>query len=124
MDKTMKIENAKIESTMLGYEDHGILTAFVTVEGDGWGCGFGGYGLDTWNEQQKKRIGTAYGLQFIIEVLKVVGVSKWEDLKGKHVRVETEGLGGQIKRLGHITKNLWFDPKALADEMRSELRSR
>lgn len=31
-----KIENAKITSTSLGYEGHGIMTAYVTLEGAGW----------------------------------------------------------------------------------------
>lgn len=53
MTMATEIKNARIESTMLGYEDHGILTAFVTVGGDGWGCGFGGYGLDQWSEGRR-----------------------------------------------------------------------
>lgn len=117
--KQVEIKNAKITGTTLGYEDHGILTCFVHVEGDSWGCGFGGYGLDEWDEPQKARIGTAYGCQFIIETLKVVGVDSWEKLKGQHVRVESEGWGGKITRIGHITKELWFDPKALAEKFRA-----
>lgn len=115
-----KIQNAKITSTMLGIEDHGILTAFVYLEGDGWGVGFGGYALDEWDEAAKRRKGGAYGTEFIMRVLKAVGVERWEDLPGKHVRVESEGWGGQARRIGHITKELWFDPKALAEEMRAE----
>jgi hypothetical protein len=114
-----EIKNAQITSTMLGYEDHGILTCFVTVEGDGWGCGFGGYALDLWDESKKARLGTAYGCQFIIETMKAVGVDSWEKLKGQHVRVESEGWGGTIKRIGHITKDKWFDPKALAESMKA-----
>lgn len=114
------IENALITSTMLGYEDHGILTAFVHVSGEGWGVGFGGFALDAWDEATKKRIGTAYGCQFIADVLRVVGVDAWEKLAGQHVRVESEGLGGRALRLGHITKNQWFDPRELATRYRSE----
>jgi hypothetical protein len=31
-------ENVKIADTFLGYEDHGILTFMLTLEGNGWGC--------------------------------------------------------------------------------------
>ena len=41
-----EIKNARITRTTLGVEDHGILTAFLHLEGDGWGIGFGGYALD------------------------------------------------------------------------------
>lgn len=114
----IEIQNAIITGTMLGIEDHGIFTAFIFLDGDSWGCGFGGYAMDGWSEAEKRRIGTAFGIEFIREVLAVVGVEKWEDLKGKHVRAESTGLGGSITRLGHITKNRWFNPKELAEKMR------
>ena len=31
------VENAKITYVQLGYEDHGILTLMLGLEGDGWG---------------------------------------------------------------------------------------
>ncbi len=111
------VENGKISSTMLGYEDHGILTCWLHIEGSGWGCGFGGHALDQYNPAFKERRGTAYGTQFIIEVLKVLEVSSWEKLKGTYCRVETEGLGGGIIRIGHLLKNQWFNPKDLAKKM-------
>lgn len=109
----ISICNAQIKSTSFGYEDHGILTCYLHVAGDGWGCGFGGYVLDVYDSQAKQRIGSAYGLQFLIDVMKAVGAASWEKLPGTFVRVETEGLGGGILRIGHITKETWFDPKAL-----------
>ena len=39
-----EIRNAVIQSTMLGYEDHGILTCFLHLDYSGAGQGFGGYG--------------------------------------------------------------------------------
>lgn len=72
--------NAKIKSTMLGYEDHGILTCFLMLEQDGSGQGFGGYRLDA--PHNKPSIFTDF---WIKKILWVVGVDKWEDLKGKYV---------------------------------------
>ena len=114
----MEIKNAKITGTTLGREDHGIMTAWLHLEGDGWGVGFGGYGLDSYDKDAKKRIGHAYGMAFIMGVLDVVGVDSWEKLKGQHVRVETEGWGGKAHRIGHIMSDKWFDPKALAESMK------
>jgi len=116
----LKIENAEIASTMLGNEDHGIFTCYVTVISDGWGCGFGGYALDAYHADKKRRIGTAYGLEFIKRILETLEIETWEKLKGTPVRVETEGYGGGIKRLGHFRKDRWFDPKALLEELKDE----
>lgn len=38
----MNIVNAKVASTFLGYEDHGMLTVFLNMEGAGWAQGCGG----------------------------------------------------------------------------------
>lgn len=87
------------------------MTAWLIVEGEGCNCGFGGYGLDSYDETKKRRVGSSYGMEFIAKILSTVGVEKWEDLKGKYIRVEHEGLGGVIIRIGNITKNIWFNPK-------------
>ena len=106
-------QNAIITGTSLGIEDHGIFTCNLELSGDGWGCGFGGYALDEWNESERRRIGTSYGMEFITTIMKTLEVDTWEKLKGQHVRVETEGLGGRVLRIGHLIKNKWFDPKSL-----------
>lgn len=114
------IENAKITATRLGDEGHGIFSASVCLEGDGWGVWFGGYALDTFDKPQNRRVGTAFGMEFISGVLRAVGVKTWEALVGQHVRVENTGLGGKALRIGHITKNEWFDPEALAEAHRGK----
>jgi hypothetical protein len=109
-----EIKNAVIESTMLGYEDHGILTCFITVNYGGAGQGFGGYALDEWNKQLGCREGTAYGMDFIVKTLEAVECDSWEKLKGKHVRVKSEH--SKIHAIGHILKDKWFSP----DELRKK----
>lgn len=42
-EKSMKIKNAKISSTMLGREGHGIMTFMIYIDGDSFTCGVGGY---------------------------------------------------------------------------------
>lgn len=103
-----EIRNAKIVDTQLGYEDHGIMTCWLILEGDGWGCGFGGYSLDEWEADKKERTGTKIGFDAIIQLMKTLDVEKWEDLKGKYIRCETSGWGGSIGKVGHLLKDKWF----------------
>ena len=108
-----EILNAKITSTKLG-QDHGCLTAYLTIEGDGWGCGFGGYCLDHWCADIGKHSSTdGYGA--IIELMKTLEVESWEDIKGNFVRVETDGWGGKIIKIGHLMKDKWFSFKEYFD---------
>jgi hypothetical protein len=118
-EKYMKTEiiNVRITSTMLGLEDHGIFTAFIYFEGDGTGGGFGGHCFDQYDQAKKKRVGHAFGIEYISSVLKVVGVEKWEDLPGEHIRVISSGLGSRTEGIGHIYKDLWFRPQELLEEM-------
>lgn len=96
--------NARIKSTMLGYEDHGILTCFLMLEQKGSVQGFGGYSLG--HIKMKGTMGTFW----LERILKTVGVQKWEDLPGMHVRVDGEDFG-IISGIGHITEDDWFYPK-------------
>lgn len=103
-------ENGIIKSTFLGVEDHGIFTAFLHIEFDGSGLGFGGYALDQhFNRADKSgRIGTAYGMEFIRQILSTLEVDSWENLPRKTVRVRRDD--GKIHTIGHIVKNRWFTP--------------
>lgn len=101
-----KIENAQITGTKLG-EEHGCLTAEIFLEGDHWSCAFGGYCLDHWfAETGEHHSSDGYGA--IIELMKTLEVESWEELKGQYVRVESEGWGGRIIRIGHLLKDNWF----------------
>lgn len=105
MEKT-SIQNAKITSTRLG-EEYGCLTVDLIIEGEGWGCGFGGYCLDHWfSEIGQHNSSDGYGA--IIELMKTLDVESWEELKDKYVRVEIEGWGGKIIKIGHLMKDKWF----------------
>lgn len=97
--------NAIIGKTHIGYEDHGILTVWLFLESPGNSQGFGGFGCNTNASFWIKRI------------LDTVGVLTWEELKGKHVRVD--GNQSHISGIGHIMKNNWFYPKAELEEMES-----
>ncbi|HEL1668972.1 TPA: hypothetical protein U1157_001208 [Streptococcus suis] len=107
MNKT--IENVKITKTFLGREDHGILTCYLTVEGYGFGVSIGGYCLDKYDERKKKRVAFYKSFELIDRILEVVGVSTWEDLPGKHIRIESDGFGCRVMKIGNLIKDDWLD---------------
>lgn len=102
------MENAKIVDTHLGIEDHGILTAYIFLEGNGWGGGFGGYPL-----------GGPAASSWIVNVLKCAGVEKWEDLKGRYIRGQAAGPGSTVVHIAHILDDdIEFDAAAWAKQLR------
>lgn len=113
-----EIVNARIESTMLGIEDHGIMTFMVTLNYGSSGQGYDGYSFDSYNKETKKRVGNAFGIEAIRSLLEAVGVTCWEDLKGKYVRVEREeGWSGKIYAVGHIVESKWCNLGLMAAEI-------
>lgn len=111
----MKTKNAKIEKTMLGIEDHGVMTCMLYLDYNGSGQGFGGWCLDSPVKDDEgkliKREGTRKGLNFIMQILKVLEVENWEDLPGTYCRIE--GTDNKVYRIGHLLKDKWFDPATL-----------
>lgn len=93
-------KNAKISSTFLGYESHGILTCYLRLDYGGISQSFGGYYL------------SHYGLEMIQEILKVTEVESWENLKGNYVKVYIDS-SGVIRRIGHVIKDIWYSPENL-----------
>lgn len=73
----------KISSASLTYEDHGILTCFVSFDFGDSCQGFGGYALDSYNKTTKNREGTAPGLDWIIWVLRALDAPSLEKLSGR-----------------------------------------
>lgn len=89
------IENARIKSTMLGRQDHGILTGGVNLEFAVGGVQmFGGWTLDG-----------PYMATFVARVLDVIGVDYWEKLPGMPCRAMTNG---RIIAIGHFLDERWF----------------
>lgn len=101
------IENGKIADTALGIDFNGIMTFYIYIEFKKFFCTYGGYALDEYKTENKKRKGTSYGMQKIMDILDCLGVSHWEDLKGKYVRCEHK-KSGEIIRIGNIIEDKWF----------------
>lgn len=104
------IKNARISSTMLGREDHGILTFMLYIEFDsGISCGVGGYVLDEYDPKSETRIFKAKSMEVISKILEVVGVNSWEDLPGKYIRFEDNGWGSYVTKIGNIMEDKWIN---------------
>jgi hypothetical protein len=79
---------AKIADTFLGREDHGILTAYLTVDYGGAQQSVGGYFFDEPDPANKRRRrGLAQCADFIAAALACCDVDSWEKLKGRTVYV-------------------------------------
>lgn len=85
-------EILRIDSTTLGSEDHGVMVGYLNCKGYGTGISVG-LSLDTYNRELEQREGTAYGLDWIKQVLLIVGVDTWEQLPGKRIIALFESSG-------------------------------
>lgn len=100
-------ENAQITDVSLGIDDHCCLTFSIVLKGSGWGTCFGGYNLAFFNGTSFK--GSEKGLEALTRIMYVVGVSKWEDIKGHYVRVKQEDR--LVIGIGNIIEDKWFEPR-------------
>lgn len=110
------IKNAKIQSTMLGREDHGIMTFMIYIDAGNLFCGVGGYYLDEFDSTTKTRVFRAESMEVISKILEVVGVDKWEDLPGQYIRFEDNGCGSIVTKIGNIIDDKWFDIESYFDK--------
>lgn len=105
-----QIKNARITGTMLGREDHGIMTFTISVDiSEGGCCAIGGYALDGYDRETKARVFSAKSMEAVSKILEVVGVDTWEDLKGRYIRVKDPGWGKVINEIGNLMEDKWFN---------------
>lgn len=104
----MSIKNAIITKAIITNDDHGLLSAWLTLDYGGTGQGFGGYSLYLPKSFTHHKIESFAG-HFIWRCMEIAGVSEWSQLPGKSIRVD--GGHGGIDGIGHIVKDDWFYPK-------------
>jgi hypothetical protein len=78
-------ELGKVRRVYLEIEDHGCLWINLDIDFGGSGQGFGCVALDDWDEKKKRRVGTAGGLDFIIQILNLFGAKRLNEIEGKPV---------------------------------------
>lgn len=115
-----KIENAKITFVDLSMADLGCLTLRLCLEGEGWGCIYGGYSLGSGYVGADEFEGSAAGMESIMRIMDTVGCDTFNEMKGKYVRAAVKGWGDRVQIIGHITKDKWFDQESFFKEKKCQ----
>ena len=71
----LEIKNAKITNVSLSMEDHGCLTFYITLDGGGWGCNYGGYCIGKGYLGAKEFYSTGAGLEVLMRIHHFYGIS-------------------------------------------------
>ena len=111
------IENALISSVDISMEDYGCVVYEIVLECGGWGCVFGGYCLGHGYLGATDFDGSEKGIESIARIMDVVGVSRFNDMRGRYIRVATKGRGEPIKIIGNIVRENWFDSEAFFSDV-------
>jgi len=101
-------KNAVIEGVRITSSDHGYLSAWLMLDYGGSGQGFGGYAIYLPKSFTHHKLASVAG-HFIWRVMEVAGVTEWDKLKGKTIRVRGDHSG--VEAIGHIVKDDWFCPR-------------
>jgi hypothetical protein len=103
-----EIKNAIITCAELELSDnHEVLTGWLRLDYGVSGQGFGGYKLYFPKSSDHHKIESLAG-HWIFRVLEIAGVSSWDELPGKTIRVKA--TFGEVIEIGHIVKDDWFNP--------------
>ena len=107
-DQEFEIMNAVIESATIDDGDRGLLTAWLQVEHPNGHQGFGGYALYLPKDFQHGKVSNGFAGHFIFRCMQIAGVSSWDKLIGRTIRVKCNH--SKIQSIGHIIKDDWFTP--------------
>lgn len=102
------VQNAIITSVSLDDGDHGLLTGWVTLDFGSSAQGFGGFALYLPHSFKNHKAQANVAGHFIWRVMQVAGVSSWNAVPGKTVRVRHSM--SRVEAIGHIIKEDWFCP--------------
>lgn len=103
----IETKNAIIESARITADDRGFLDCWLTLDYGGSGQGFGGYALYIPKSYAHHKLESVAG-HYLFRVMEVAGVTEWDKLKGKTIRVRAEH--SKVHAIGHIVRDDWFNP--------------
>lgn len=99
--------NAIIENVSITSDDHGCLSAWIQVKHSNGNQAFGGYALYLPKPFTHHKMESVAG-HFIFRCMEVAGVTAWDKMKGKTIRVKCDH--SHIESIGHIVEEDWFTP--------------
>lgn len=96
-----KRELGKVSTVTLGLGRGTFLTLDLGINFGSSFQNFGGIALCTWDEKRKRRVGTAPGADYIMQILNLFKVEDLNDIKGRTVWVERKdgGWGSHIEAI-------------------------
>lgn len=102
---------ALVEKLYLEYQERHILNVncLVSYEDEGFGSqNIMNIVLDTWDKEKQKRVGTAEGMTFLIDLLNFFGVNNLTEVKNQYVYVfvdEDKSWYDSAQGIEHLTTN-------------------
>lgn len=95
---TASKELGVVRKVAVGPEDHGIFTVGIHLDFGGAGQMFGGYSLDEYDKALRRRVGTAAGMDMLVQLTAFFGVSDLHQAVGKYVYAvrENDSWGAAI----------------------------
>lgn len=112
---SVHVTNAIVKDAWVSLDNGWCLSVWLHLDYDGTCQGFGGYVLGgdaTSSAGKRHATGPNYAAEFLVRSMQVCGVDRLDLCKGKAIRVRKTSEYGDIIAIGHITKDIWFAPKA------------
>lgn len=109
------IENARINDVSLSMEHRGRLELHLFLDVPGGEVIYGGFPIGLGCLGSGHFEGLDYGVEALMIIMDTVGVSSFEDLKDKYIRV-AYNKKFEVKFIGNILKERWFNVKEFISE--------
>ena len=108
--KGYEILNAQISDVDVAFNEQGVLVAGLILSGNGWRIQYGStYGIGATNPSATEFQGTAEGIELLMRLITLIGAKSFNGLIGKYVRVAVLPQVGEVKIIGNIVEDKWFD---------------
>lgn len=104
----MRTINGIIIDTYLGISPIGRFTFKISVKCERKIVTIGEYIMDEKGENGEFKIPNKT-LDIILQIMGVIGVERWEDLKGKYVRINDNEWGETSEIIGNIVEDKWYN---------------
>jgi hypothetical protein len=104
-----QFQNAEISDVDTVIAEDGTLRTYLILSGNGWRIQYGGYAVGATNPSATEFQATAKGIELLMRLITLVGARSVNGLIGKYVRVAVLPEVGEVKIIGNIVEDKWFD---------------